>query len=222
MGRVMADIGDEATSDARLARLEAELAEARERLLDVDHRIKNDLQLVASLFVLQLRRLPPGPEREAVKGAFERLNAVMAVHRRFDAAAPKRMTVDALVRDVAEEAAAAARREDVQLRLSLEPVSVPSRQAAPLALITGELVRNALRCAFPERPGAIDVELRARDGSVELCVRDDGDGLGEDFEPGRGFGTALVGLLAQQLRGGFEIGHAGSGVRAVVRFPQSP
>lgn len=218
----MSDLGDQVRSGDEVARLEAELAEARQRLLEVDHRIKNDLQLIASVFVLQLRRLPEGSARDAVKGALERVNAVMAVHRRFDAAHPSRMPVAELVRDVAEDAVGATQREDLRVSLSLEPVSVPSRQAAPLALITGELVRNALRHPFADRPGEIAVTLSARDGAVELSVRDDGDGLADDFEAGRGFGTALVGLLAQQLRGGFEISPAEPGVRAVVRFPENP
>lgn len=219
----MSDIGTELQgSGERVAELEAALADARQRLLDVDHRIKNDLQLIASMLLLQVRRLPPGIEREAVRGALERINAVMAVHRRFDAAAPRRMTVDGLIRDVAEEALGAARRDDIRLSLTLEAVSVPSRQAAPIALIVGELIRNALRHPFPDRPGEVAIGLSARDGAVELSVRDDGDGLAEDFEPGCGFGTALVGLLAQQLRGAFEITPAEPGVRAVVRFPESP
>ena len=219
----MSDIGTGLQDGGeRVAELEAALADARQRLLDVDHRIKNDLQLIASMFLLQLRRLPPGTEREVVRGALERINAVMAVHRRFDAAAPKQMTLDGLIRDVAQEALGAAGRDDIRLSLTLEAVSVPSRQAAPIALIVGELIRNALRHPFPDRPGEVDIRLTARDGAVELSVRDNGDGLTDDFEPGCGFGTALVGLLAQQLRGAFEIAPAGPGVRAVVRFPESP
>lgn len=201
--------------------LEAELAQATARLREVDHRIKNDLQLIASVFVLQMRKLPEGPEREIIRGALERVGAVSAVHRRLDVTAdPKQFEASGLVRDVVEEAVGAARRDDIRVELDLSPVSVPTRQAAPLALIVGELVRNALKHAFPDRPGVLRVSLSAADGIARLSVRDDGGGLPAGLPPG-GFGAMLVALLAQQLRGEFEIAAADPGVTAVVRFPES-
>jgi two-component sensor histidine kinase len=102
----------------------------------------------------------------------------------------------------------------------MEPVVVPSRQAAPLALITGELVRNAYRHGLADRPGRIEVAFGHRDGALELGVRDDGSGLGEP-EPPRGFGLTLAALMAQQLRGGLELDPTGGGLRACVRFPEA-
>jgi two-component sensor histidine kinase len=210
----------ELSDSDRIARLEAELAQVKEQLRELDHRIKNDLQLVASVFLLQLRRAAPGPERDAVRGALERINCVLAVHRRLDPAHDAgRMDVGPLVGDVAEEIVGAARREDVRVALDLAPTLLPCRQAAPLALIAGELVRNAMRHAFPNRGGEIAVRLAGHDGTVELSVTDDGVGRGP--EEAGGFGTTLVGLLAQQLRGDFEHEDAAPGVRAVVRFPES-
>jgi two-component sensor histidine kinase len=206
------------TGDGGLA-IELDLAQAR--LRELDHRIKNDLQLIASVYVLQARKLPEGEARAAIRGALERLNAVAAVHRRLDVGGDAaRFEASVLVRDVAEEVAGAARRDDVRLTLALTPVSVPSRQAAPLALITGELVRNALRHGFPGRGGQVAVSLGAVDGAVELGVRDDGVGLGGQA-PG-GFGATLCALLAQQLRGRLDIVDDPPGVRAAVRFPPSP
>jgi two-component sensor histidine kinase len=200
--------------------LENELDHAREQLRELDHRIKNDLQLIASVFVLQARKLPEGEARAAIRGALERLNAVAAVHRRLDVGGDAaRFEVSALVRDVAEEVAGATRRDDVRLSLDLTPVCIPSRQAAPLALITGELVRNALRHGFPAGGGQVAVTLGKVDGGVELGVRDDGVGLGGQA-PG-GFGATLCALLAQQLRGRLEIVDDPPGVRAAVRFPSS-
>lgn len=206
----------------RAGELEAELAQATARLREVDHRIKNDLQLIASMFVLQMRRLPKGPEREVVRGALDRLAAVSAVHRRLDVTAdPKQFEISGMVRDVVEEALGATRRDDVRVELDLSPVTVPTRQAAPLALVVGELVRNSLRHAFADRPGTLHVSLSAADGTVRLSVRDDGAGLPAGVPPPGGFGTTLVALLAQQLRGECEIAEAHPGVVAIVRFPES-
>lgn len=216
----MTEPDDEGQAGAgRIAALEAELARAQARLREVDHRFKNDLQLIASVFVLQMRRLPEGEARSWARNALARVSAVAAVHRRLDVVGdPKRFEVSAVVRDLAEEALAAARRDDLVLALDLEPVHVPARQAAPLAIVTGELVRNAVGHAFAEGPGVLNVALTSEDGSITLEVRDDGCGLA-DAPPG--FGLALVGLLAQQLRGRFEIAAANPGVRAVLRFPET-
>jgi two-component sensor histidine kinase len=211
------------TAEARVRELEAELAKATQRLAEVDHRIKNDLQLLASVFVLQMRRLSEGRERDIVHGALERVGAISAVHRRLDVMAdPKRFEASGLVRDVAEEAVGATRRDDVRLELDLAPVSVPTRQAAPLALIVGELVRNSLRHGFPARPGVVQVSLGPADGAFRLAVRDDGVGLPAGMAEPRGFGATLIALLAQQLRGELEIAPAHPGVVAIIRFPQSP
>ena len=196
-----------------------ELAGAQARLREVDHRIKNDLQLIASVLILQMRKLPEGPERDLIRGALDRIGAVSAVHRRLDVTAdPKHFEASALVREVAEEAVAGARRDDIVLDLALSPVTIPTRQAAPLALVVGELVRNSVKHAFPGHGGMISVALASEGGTVTLSVRDDGAGLrsGE-----AGFGATLVNLLAQQLRGQAETRPADPGVIAGVRFPES-
>jgi two-component sensor histidine kinase len=209
------------TDRHRIAELEAEAARLSTRLREVDHRIKNDLQLLNSVFVLQLRKAAEGVERETVRGALERVGAVSAVHRRLDVTDdPAQFEASALVRDLVEEAVGAARRADLAVDMQLSPVSVPTRQAAPLALIVGELVRNALKHAFPGRTGRIEVTFGPAEGGVELRVRDDGVGLPQGLAAPRGFGGTLVGLLAQQLRGEVEIGPASPGVVATVRFPR--
>jgi len=208
------------TESVRIAELEAETARLAARLRELDHRIKNDLQLVASVFVLQTRRTPEGPQRELVKSALARVSAVAAVHRRLDVLGEaSRLEVSGLVRDVAEEAIAGARRDDVRAELALDAVTLPARQAAPLAIIVSELVRNALAHGLAGRGGRIEVSLAAAGGEVVLAVRDDGPGLAD---APRGFGLTLTGLLAQQLRGAVEVAEAEPGVRAVVRFPETP
>lgn len=188
------------------------------RLRELDHRFKNDLQLLTSIFLLQLRRTPQGPQREALEGALARVNAIAAVHRRIDARSdPEWLDAADLVRDLAAEAAA--ERPDVEVRLELSPTPIPGRQAAPLAVIAGELMRNGLKHAFVGRPGALDVSLSSSEAGVRLTVRDDGDGEGPTG-PGRaGFGVTLVELLTRQLRGEVEFIDARPGVEAVVRFP---
>lgn len=205
------------TSEAQ--EVEVHGADAERRLRELDHRFKNDLQLLASIFMLQIRRTPAGPQRELLAGALARVSAISAVHRRVDGTSdPEWVEAAGLIRELAIEAAV--ERPDVEVRLNLEPTLVPGRQAAPLAVIAEELMRNGLKHAFPNRPGSLDVSLSSSDDGVRLAVRD--DGVGRDLDPGRsGFGVALVELLTRQLRGDVEFVQAAPGVCAIVRFPMA-
>lgn len=197
-----------------------ELARAQARLRDVDHRVKNDLQLIASVFVLQMRRLPEGGDRDLIRGALDRMGAVSAVWRRLDVSAdPRYFEASALVGEAAQEAVGAARREDIGLNLHLSSATIPTRQAAPLALVVGELVRNSLKHAFPGRSGVISVCLEAEGKNVILTVSDDGVGLPPGQTAPAGFGATLIALLTQQLRGELEFADAGPGLRALLKFP---
>lgn len=152
----MAITDDGPAPSDRIVELETELARARQRLAELDHRIKNDLQLIASVFILQLRKLPPGVERSCLRSALDRVNAVAAVHRRLEVGEdPAHFEASGLIRDVAEEIAGATKRPEVRLELTLAATIIPSRQAGPLALVASELVRNAMKHAFPDRGGLV-------------------------------------------------------------------
>jgi two-component sensor histidine kinase len=211
-----------AHAEARVAELEAELAASQALLHEVDHRFKNDLQLITSVLLLHSRRAPDDAARDLLRAELERVSAVGAVHKRLNRGGdPKHIEADELIRDLAGEMAAGARRDDLQFSLGLEPVSLPARQAAPLALLLNELVRNALRHAFPQRPGTIAIGLRRAPGAAVLTVSDDGVGLAPPQARHVGFGSTLMQLLAQQLGGQLLVEDAGPGVRATLRIPEA-
>lgn len=194
--------------------------EAKTSLLhEVDHRVKNNLQLIASLLQLQSRRLADEATREVVRGILERVNALGAVHRRlFQSSDVQRFDVADFVRDLAGDLAAGSRREDLQLRLDLQPVAVAASQAAPLALVTNELIVNALKHAFPGgRRGDIDITLRDMGGRFALMIAD--DGVGMPAAAADGFGLTIVHLLARQLKAQVVIEDAQPGVRVTVSMP---
>jgi two-component sensor histidine kinase len=199
--------------------LEQALAQKTALLHEVDHRVKNNLQLISSLLQLQSRKIADEPTRQTVRGILERVNAIGAVHRRlFQSGDVQRFDVADFVRDLAGDLAAGARREDIELKLDLEPVSVPASQAAPMALVVNELISNALKHAFPPgRGGVIGISIRSLGERFEITVADDGVGL----PPGnpRGFGLTIVQLLCQQLKAQLSLTDNQPGVRAVVSLP---
>ena len=200
--------------------LEAALAQKDALLHEVDHRVKNNLQLIASLILLQSRRTADEASRQALKAVLERVTAVATVHRRLFQGDPLRFDVADFVRDLVGDLAAAAGRDDLEIRLELDEVALPAASAAAFALVINELLGNALKHAFPVgRGGRITVGLGNLGTTCVLTVADNGAGMG-----GRppAFGSTIVKLLSQQLHADLDIADAQPGVRTTVTIPMSP
>lgn len=186
---------------------------------EADHRIKNNLQLINSLVLLQGRRTTDEGVRRALKAVQQRVTAVSLAHRHvIRAEGAEWVEVSAMARELAGELAAAAGREGIAIAMDLEPVNVPARVAAPIALIVNEGLGNALTHAFPDgRPGRVALTVRRRAGGFELAIADDGVGFADDAAGG--FGRTIIQLLVQQLRARLDLAPAQPGVRLTVSVP---
>jgi two-component sensor histidine kinase len=208
---------DGGTAVAGAEALRVTLMRTEALLREVDHRVKNNLQLVASLIQLQCRRAEDPAARHALQTVLERLNAVTTVHRRLFQGDPQQFEVDDFIRDLTPDLAAATGRDDLTIALDLDPVRVSASAAAPLALVVNELMANALTHAYPTgHSGQVRVTLRGEAAACVLSVADDGVGLGG--QPG-GLGLTIVRLLCQQLHAQINLEETSPGVRAVVRAP---
>lgn len=191
-----------------------------ERSREAEHRVKNTLQLISSIVMLQGRRMTDEASRQALRAVQLRVAAVSVAHRHVtwsdDA---EEVELAGLVREIVGDLAGSAGREGVDIDLDLESVVIPGRHGAPIALLVSEAVSNALRHAYPEgRNGRVRVALRRTGDAFELTVADDGVGLGQD--PSRtGFGLTVAQLMAQQLRGRLETSSGQPGVRISVSVP---
>lgn len=204
----------------RTCELERALEQKSALLHEVDHRVKNNLQLISSLLLLQARRATDPEVRRALKSAQSRVNAVAVVHRRlFQGEDPDRFDVATFIRDLADDAIAGSGRLDIQARLHVEPADLPTAQAAPLALLLGELIRNAILHGFPDgRPGVIELSAAQEGDRLRIEIADNGVGLGvAGVQPG--FGRTIVRLLSEQLHAVCETMDANPGVRTVIRLP---
>ena len=183
-------------------------------LLEVDHRVKNNLQLIASLILLQSRHAQDQAARAALKTVLERVTAVATVHRRLFQGDPLTFDVADFMRDLTGDLAAAAGRDDLQIVLELDAVAIPASSAATFALVANELLGNALKHAFPPgRSGRIGVSLIDHGETLVLTVVDDGVGMSGSTP---GFGSTIVKLLCQQLHAELEVVDAAPGVRVTV------
>lgn len=221
-GRVVGLIGTSIDITAR-KRAEAALHEALEvkeaLLAEVNHRVKNSLQLVSSLLSLQASRAQAEETQAALNEARGRIGVVARLHQRlYRSGLYNAVDLVALLRELCTDTVAVlagSGRIEV-IFSSAEDVSelvVPIDRAVPAAMIVAELLTNALKYAYPEGGpgGQVRVSLclmAAAAPSPEtlvISVEDDGIGLAQDFDPGkaRGIGMRVMTTLARQLRATF-------------------
>ncbi|HEX6374288.1 MAG TPA: PAS domain-containing protein [Allosphingosinicella sp.] len=199
-------------------------AETQQRLLfaELNHRIKNNMQMLYALLAAARRETQSKDARAALDEAARRVEAMAAAQTalyqsdnlsRFDSAAF--MTSVCAV-------ATAACGDAVALELSADAGRLANDCAVPLALILNELVTNAAKYgAGPEGRGRIRVGLVEADGRFILMVEDDGPGFDLSDVRRRSSGLGLVMGLARQIGGSFRV-ERGPGARCVLEFPGPP
>ena len=212
------------------ARLQATLAEKDVLLKEVYHRVKNNLQVISSLFNLQLRLLPEGQARTALKESADRVRAMALVHEKlYQSNDLSSIALDGYIQDLCRQLAAASglAERGISLATELEPVEIGLELAVPLGLLLNELVSNSIKHGFPDgRSGNILIRLThlhedAR--TVSLEIRDDGVGLPPDmdFYTRTSLGLKLVGTLSAQINARFLLdSHDGTVARLVFSIDE--
>lgn len=207
----------------------AELAEAlkvKDILLhEVNHRVKNSLQVVTSLLTLQARKASDGELAKSLQEARNRVAVIAAMHHRLYATSDHdRVDFGDYLEDLADEAMQSMGSQDsVKLRTGIERgIVMDLTQAVPLALVVSELITNAIKYAYPDNEaGEIYVGLDKDGDDVLICIRDDGAGLPLGFDPAvsTGLGMKIVTSLLRQVRGTLSLPHRDKGSQFDIRVP---
>lgn len=215
------DVTEQRETEAALA-----LALEQQQMLtrEVSHRVKNSLQLVASLLNIQARRAGGPDERRALSEAVARVHTIASVHDRlWREDQVSAVDLGAFLNDLCTDVQAMA--PNVGLTSATVPVAVPSDLAIRLGLIANELVTNAIKYGCPGRTGDVLLELATtEDGGLHLEVRDWGPGLPQGFQidtAGQSLGMTLVSAFVGQLEGTLDVSSADPGARFTVRIPPS-
>ncbi|MGV3771133.1 MAG: sensor histidine kinase [Sphingobium phenoxybenzoativorans] len=202
------------------------LAENREMLFrELQHRVSNNIQVVAALISLQRRNVTDEAARKALDEAYARLNLIGKIGRALYDPNGQRLGVRSFMETLTEDILEASGRRDLAVHLNVdEEITFHPDTAVPLALIVAEAISNAIEHGFPGSDrGTIAVDLHKSDaGKLVLEVADDGKGLPADFQPERGgnLGLRIATALAQQLGGAFSMTPgARGGARAMLEIP---
>jgi two-component sensor histidine kinase len=193
---------------------------------EIHHRVKNNLQTIASLLRLQGRRLRSPEARAALAESERRIRSIAIVHETLSREAGDVVPFNEIVRPLARlvEETSSSPEHVIRFRVDGDAGELPGEVATPLAVVLNELMQNAVDHAFPEgaRDDArVNVSLQRDDGHVEVEVRDNGAGLPEQFtlDGSRGLGLSIVqALVTSELQGSIEM-HDDGGTSVRVRVP---
>ncbi len=224
--RAQRDLSLDREAEAENAERLGKLLADRTLLLDeVNHRVKNSLQQIASVVRLQSRNVKADEARDALEKTLSRIMAVGRVHEQLYRAGGEVGAFDAgryaeaLARELVESLG-----EGVELETDVEPALLDLRQAVPLALILNELITNALKYGrSTDRPCRIRVTFGTQGEDFRLSVSDNGAGLPDGFMPKshKSLGMRAIDALARQLQGRFLVEEQEVGAGFAVVFPRS-
>jgi two-component system, sensor histidine kinase PdtaS len=201
---------------------EQELITKDATIREIHHRVKNNLQTVASLLRIQARRTHSDEARDALTQAMRRVSAIAVVHDTLSQGLAQNVdfddVFDRVLKLVAEVAAGAGTRARTRTRGAFG--TLPSEYATPLALALTELVTNAVEHGLAGKEGDVEIVADRSDTRLEVRVRDTGSGLPEG-QVGRGLGTQIVRTLIQGELGGTIDWHTimGSGTEVTIDIP---
>ena len=200
----------------------AALAAEREMLLrEVNHRVGNSLQIISSLLHLQANSSDQDDVKAALTNAMGRVAAVAQVHRRLYTSHDLKNVMlnqylDALLEDLRRSAEG---NSMSRLTLKAEPIEIDPDRAVAIGIIVNELVMNAVKYAYPDAAGPIDVDFHAEGDDLVLSIADNGVGLNSKVDPrSTGMGQRIVTAMASKLEASAERDPNHAGTRIVVRF----
>lgn len=190
---------------------------------EIDHRVKNSLQLIASFLAMQGRRANDAAVKRQLDEARSRVMAVATIHDQLHRTAQSdRIPVAAFLQGLCDNLANTRPMTVEALNVTADDIALPANQVMALGLAANELIANAFKHAYSdERRGTVEVEFGLSGATAKLTVCDQGVGLQKDFagDAGAGLGMKVLSAAAAQLGGAIDYGKAGGGGCFSVSFP---
>lgn len=205
------------------AELEASLKEKETLLREIHHRVKNNLQTVASLLYLGSKATADATTESTLQESQDRIHSMALVHERlYESPDLASIEIAPYVRDLVYHLGESYRaRARIRFDMAPEPIAIHIDTAISLGLIVNELVSNAFKHAFPHTDrDELLISISREDSQITLVIRDNGHGLPTGLRPetSRSLGLRLVTTLVNQHQGKLHLRNQG-GTEAIVRIP---
>ena len=195
----------------RETQLRKRVTEKTALLREIHHRVKNNLQVIASLLNLQAASVHDSRDAALFARSAERVISMALVHEQLHQAddlslIPFREYLQELVGNLSDASVA----DSIRVYVESDDIYLEIHRAVPCGLIVNELVTNAIEHAFPRNSGGtVTISFRDHGETYRLEVSDDGAGMSEGAD--RSLGLTLVESLTQQVSGTLSVSnHAGT------------
>ncbi len=198
--------------------IQASLKEKETLLQEIHHRVKNNMQVVASLLNLQKNRIDDEKSKTAFEESRDRINSMGLVHELlYQSESLCDIDLGEYVKKLTDNLFGVG---GTNLKLDIETISIGIDQAVPCGLVINELISNSLKHAYSEgESGTIEINVHLLGEEIELEITDDGHGISEDLENMNTLGLMLVkGLVESQLHGTWDISSSNAGTKHTIRF----
>ncbi len=205
----------------RTKELEDALHRSRLLLHEVDHRVKNNLQMISAMLMLQSMTIPDQRIKNTLQEMLERVDAMGLVHKRlYQSENIADFDISGFAREIASNLVAATGRSDIDLTIEAETVNIKADSAASIALVINETITNALKHAFPSGTnGHLHVIVKPADDICEILIKDNGRGMPSKEVLKGNFGTTLIETLIKQLKASIEWLPADPGTHVRILMP---
>lgn len=210
------------TEQRNADRVKDDLVREKQVLLqEIQHRVANSLQIIASVLLQSARKVQFTETREHLQDAHSRVMSIAMLQKHLSTTTIKDVELRIYLRDLCKSIGASMIHDSARLSLTthVDDTIVDPDTSVSLGLVVTELVINSLKHAFPGRTqlGSITVDFRSVGGGWELIVTDNGVGMPinpEDRKPG--LGTGIVEALANQLGATVTVSDQAPGTRVSV------
>ncbi len=213
----MTDVTD-ARAEARLK--DALISEKAILLQEVQHRVANSLQIIASVLMQNARQIQSEEARGHLHNAHHRVMSIAALQRQLSTSSGGTVKLRTYFTQLSQSLGASMIDDPDRLSIAVkaDDSSVSADVSVSLGLIVTELVINALKHAFSGRPtGAIMIDYHSLGNDWTLSVADNGIGMPAGSEaPKAGLGTGIVEALAKSLQGIIQVTDAGPGTVVTI------
>ncbi len=199
------------------------LLEEKEIMLrEVNHRIKNNMNTLYGLLLLQSQTLEDSKAVTALESSASRVHSMMVLYDKlYHSLDVQKLSVkDYLPSLIDEILANGSLDKSVKIEKNIDDFILDAKRLQPLGIIINELLSNIIKYAFNGiEGGVIKVSATLKNDMVSISVEDNGNGIPEtvDFDNSTGFGLQLVGMLAKDLKGTIRIERA-SGTKIILEF----